>query len=124
MRKVLNEDILINELTKLRYEEGYSITNLVNYIQNEYGLKERHSYEYVKKMRLKIGELYAEQNENVLEDAITKLENLYQKNFEAGKTREALEVQKELNKILKLYTQSLEVNTDKGNIQININLDE
>ena len=103
-----NIENLIDEIIKMRYNDGKSILTLVKYLQQKYDYSHSRSYEIVQLARAKVGTLY-EKESNVLEDAIASLENMREDAIGRGESKLALEVTKELNKIKQLHIIKMEI---------------
>ena len=117
--KIEDKDKVLDELIILRYEKMYSVLNMVNYLKDEYGIKSTRAYELVRQSREKMGHVYSRTNEKVMEDAIAKMEDMQQKSYDEGNIKVALEIQKELNRLLELGKQNVEIDMDKITIVIN-----
>lgn len=112
-------DKIIDVIADMRYKKGMTQFNIIKFIQKEYNYGQTRSYEIYKLMLQKIGKVY-KRSEECLEDAISFLEEMKQRNVAKDNDRLALEVQKELNKLLELANNNIqEINSDK--IVININ---
>lgn len=112
---------IVLELVELRVAKGYSNPSLLKYLREEYGLHTTRSYELINLARAMIGEMYANTNSKVLEDAITSMEKMKEDALQKGDRKLALEVQKEINKVNQLYIQKLDITSGGDKIIININ---
>ncbi len=112
--------LVIEEIIKLRVQQGYSSTNLVEYLKITYDINQTRAYELIKEAREKLGEIYSKVNEDVLEEAILLMESMRQKEIALGNNKLALEIQKELNKVNQLYIQKLDITSGGEKITINI----
>ena len=108
--KIPEYDQIIRELSKLRYKQGLSKTSLVNYLKDEYGLKDSRAYELVRDMMAATAKAYHEMNQDALSDSVEYLEELRQKAIKDGDTKLSLEISKEIHKVSKLYIEQIEMN--------------
>lgn len=119
----VEKDKIIAELSKLRYENGYSRGSLVQYLKDNYGLENSRSYELIRDMQNEIGERYNQTKNNALQDSIEFMEKQMQDCLIKGEKKLALEWQKELNKVQQLHIQRMDITSggDKlTDIKINI----
>ena len=115
-------EIVIAELTKLRYKRGYSNRMLLDYLKEEHGLEQTRSYELIKEMKAAVGKTYAEANKNLLEDAVEFMESMKAEAVSEKNHKMALEWQKEIDKVQQLHVQKLQL--EGNNITINIKKSE
>jgi len=115
---VLQRASIIQELLL----QGYSRRDIINYVKNNttWGVSETQIDRYIKKANQFILEDVQKFGGAEFEKAILRLEMLFRRNFEAERYRDALDVQKELNKVLDLYTRAKDDNAD-DDLNININ---
>ena len=116
--KIKDSQSVINEIVNLRYNKLWSNFNIIKYLMDKYSIEKTRAYELTLQAKKNMAETYAATTEKVLEDAINKLEGMQQMAIEQENPKLALEVQKELDKILELKVETLKLETDK--IIINI----
>lgn len=107
--KVKEKDKLIRYLSELRYKKGWSKTSLVNYLKDNYDLKDSRAYELVREAMALTAKAYNEMNQYALSDSVIFLEEMRQKALGEGQTKLALEVSKEINKVSQLYVEKLKL---------------
>lgn len=118
MAKIPELDVVLDEIIELRYNQMYSTNNLVKYLMEKYDLKQSRSYELVREARKKVGDVYDKTNVSVAEDSINKMESLQMMAYKDGNYKLALEIQKELNKVLELSKSDVQIDLDKITINI------
>jgi nucleoid DNA-binding protein len=116
------EDI-IEELVKMRIEDMASNKSLLNHIYTKYGYKQTYAYELIKEAREKIREIWKENDEASLNEAIGQMEQMAEDAKKGKNYKLAFEIRKELSKIQGHYTERLEVKGELAikNIEIVIN---
>jgi ribosomal protein S7 len=119
--KNLKTTEIIEDIVVQRYTNMMSTLNLVAYIKKEYGFKQSRAYELVREARMEVAEYHRKTNENVLEDAINKMETMFQDAIEANNNKLAIDIQKELNKVQQLYQDTLKLDLG-GDTAIEINI--
>jgi len=107
--KVTNVEKTIEKIIELRYTKFQATGTIVKYLVNTYGLSEARSYELIRTARIKYGDMYYKTNEKVLEDAIYKMESMLEEATKVKNFKLALEIQKELNKVLELSKNEIKV---------------
>jgi len=107
--KVTNVEKTIEKIIELRYTKFQATGTIVKYLVNTYGLSEARSYELIRIARIKYGDMYYKTNEKVLEDAIYKMESMLEEATKVKNFKLALEIQKELNKVLELSKNEIKV---------------
>jgi hypothetical protein len=130
MAKFKREDI-INSIIKMRIEKGCSTKTIIeDFLQGELGYKVSMAYTLYKEARVKINQIYQNNNESAINEAVGQLEDLYEKALSDGNKKLALDVRKEINKLVGLYaaekvdiTSGGEKTTEIKLIQINKNGD-
>jgi GTPase Era involved in 16S rRNA processing len=119
--KVDNKPKVLKELADLRYKKGYSRLSMINYLKENYGLKQTSCYEYIKEMLQQTAEAYNKTTQDALSDSVSFLEKLREKALKDGNNKLALEISKEINKVNQLHVQKLAL--DKETIDaITINI--
>lgn len=118
MAKIPELDVVLDEIIEMRYNQMYSTNNLVKYLMEKYDLKQSRSYELVREARKKVGDVYDKTNVSVAEDSINKMESLQMMAYKDGNYKLALEIQKELNKVLELSKSDVQIDLDKITINI------
>lgn len=119
--KVEDKDLVIRELSDLRFKEGYSRKSLIEYLQDKYNLKITRCYELIQEMYQKTADAYNKTNVDALSNSVSFLEQLQQSALEEGDKKLALDIQKEIDKVQQLHIQKLEIEakTIEG---VNINI--
>lgn len=119
--KVENKQQIIRELSDLRYIQGYSRKSLVEYLMDYHNLSQSRAYDLIREMMEEVADRYDKTNPNALTDAIEFMETMKAKAVGRGDTVEAMNWQKELNKVKQLHVQKVEL--EAKNIEgININI--
>lgn len=121
--KVNDVNKVIKELANLKYKKGYSRKSMIEYLQSTYKLKISRCYALIEQMLKETAEAYMKVNEDALYSSIAFLEELQEGALRENNKRLALEIQKEINKLLELSKNELEI---KGleNIEIIIKRNE
>lgn len=117
--KVPEVDKVIKELADLRYKKGYSRKSLIDYLKTKYKLEISRCYELIREMLQKTAEAYAKTNVDALSNSVAFLEELQQAALKDNNKKLALEIQKELNRVLELSKEA-ELNVKIEGITINI----
>lgn len=97
------------ELAELRYKEGWTRQNLVNWLMDKYKIGLTAAYDYVKEMMAQSAETYNKLNEDALADSINFLDELKKTALKDGDKKLVLEISKELNKLQQLHIQKMEI---------------
>ena len=105
------EDI-IKELVKLRLEEKYSITTLLQYIQDKYGYKISNAYNIIRDVNDYISSLYKDNFKDILERQIADLEVQREQAKKDKNNKLVLEITKEINKIYGLHSEKLDITSN------------
>ncbi len=100
---------ILEDIIKKRTKEGYSTASLLNYIKKRYKVKDTRAYQLISLAKSRVGEFYYNTSESVLEDALERLESMYQTALEDDDNKLALQIQQELNKLLQLHIQKIEL---------------
>lgn len=100
---------IVEEIIILRTKKGMSTGGLVRKIEAKYGISTSLTYELIREARKKVGKFHYETKDSVLEDAIERLETLYEESVEAQDRKTALNIQQEINKLLQLHIQAVEI---------------
>tara|TARA_R110000851_G_scaffold243834_2_gene396624 strand:+ start:370 stop:729 length:360 start_codon:yes stop_codon:yes gene_type:complete len=115
----IDREKVLQEIIDLRIRSGYSTSSIVKYLEENYDIGRTHSYSLYNEARMRMGKMYQEMNNNALVDSIMLMENMMQTCIENGNFKQALEIQKELNKCNQLYVKKLELDTKGEPIIIN-----
>lgn len=117
-----DRDLLVDKIVNMRIK-GASTKTILDFLQEEIGYAQTAAYGIFKDAQLRIKELYKEDSQAAFEEAVSRLERLYEK---ASTTKEKLEIEKELNKLKGLYKpQKVDITSDGKSItQINVNIIE
>jgi len=103
MAKYKKED-LIDAIIKMRIEKGASTKTIVeDFLQKQLGYKQSYAYTLLKEAREKITEIYQNDNANAINEAVGQLEELYEGALKERNKKLALEIRKEINKLVGLY---------------------
>jgi len=123
--KIANMDDCLRTITYMRLKELKSKYTICEWLVNQYSISKVRAYELIKTMENNIAEIYEHDNKKTLEKAIAKLEAIQEAAMDAGKVKEALACEIELNKIKGLYTIKIET-SDKKEVMLfpDINYDE
>lgn len=116
-RKIDDKDLVINELADLRYSKGFTNRSMLNYLKEEYGLKESRSYDLIREMYEMMAEIHEKVYSDPLKDSLDSLYKMKQDAIKEEDRRLALEIQKEINKLHALYKERIELET-KSPIEI------
>ena len=111
--KYQREDI-IDELVKMRVNDMASNKTMLNHIYDKYGYKQTYAYQLIKEAREKIREIWAQDNETSLHEAIGQMEQMAEEAKKQKNYKLAFELRKEMSKIQGHYTEKIEV---KGEIK-------
>lgn len=103
-----DRELMINDVIKKRIEGASSYT-LVNYIMDNYKCSKKIAYDILLAVQEEIVRIQYDDIEKSLADALSRLENIYEK----GSPKIKLEAQKEINKIKGLYQDKIDI-TSKG----------
>jgi len=120
--KYKREDI-INELVKMRIEDMASNKTMLQHIYDKYEYKQTYAYQLIKEARETIREIWAQQDEGSLEEAIGQMEQMAEDAKKQKNYKLAFDIRKELSKIQGHYTEKIELTGEmaiKG-IEIRIN---
>lgn len=119
----LEPNKVIEEIIDLRIRKAYSLSSLVSYLKETYGIQQSRAYALIREARVKLGEIYTEINTNALIDSILLMENMLQGCIERGETKMALDIKKELNKVQQLYLDRVDITSGGDKITgINVNI--
>lgn len=101
--KFKREDI-IDAIVKMRIDKGASTKSIVeDFLQKELGYKISYAYTLLKEAREKISQIYKSTNENAINEAVGQLEMLYESALREKNKKLALDIRKEINKLVGLY---------------------
>ena len=114
---------MIDELVKMRINDMASNKTMLNHIYEKYGYKQTYAYQLIKEAREKIREIWKQDNETSLQEAIGQMEQMAEDAKKQKNYKLAFEVRKELSKIQGHYTERVEVSGELAlkNIEIIIN---
>ncbi len=107
-KKVPEVDIVIRELSELRYKKGFSRKNMLAYLKENYDVNWSRGYELISMMMKKTAEAYHKTNQDALADSISFLDDLKQDALKNGDRKLALEITKEINKVSQLYVEKIQ----------------
>jgi len=109
---------LIQEVFDMKIKKKKSFNTCLEYIKSK-GYKQTASYAIMNEVAKRILELYKENNKNVLEKVVIEMEQ----DLEDANNREdyklALDIRKEINKLLGLYTENI---NHSGNIDTKVTI--
>lgn len=113
-----DRDLLIDKIVNMRIK-GASTKTILDFLQDEIGYGQTAAYGIFKDAQLRIKEIYNEDTKAAFEEAVSRLERLYEK---ANTIKEKLEIEKELNKLKGLYRpQKIDI-TSEGKSLTDINI--
>lgn len=104
-RRVLNKDLICNEVADLMLKQGYTKRTVAAYLVKKYKISETYAYGFIRKTNEKLSVVYNEMYTTPLQDALLFTESLKEKAMEDGDIKLTLEIQKELNKLNQLYVE-------------------
>ena len=96
-----------DEIYDLRYKQGWSNQSIVKHLMETHEYNQSSAYDILKKSREEVAEKTLK--EGAMEDALTKMDELYTMAIAQGNLKVALDIQKELDKLLELGVQKMEI---------------
>lgn len=103
MPKNFKTDDIINGIVKMKVEKGASNKTILDFLQNDLGYKQTYSYELLGLARKRIQEIWDKNAEAHLEEAKGQLEDMLESSIRQKNMKLALEIRKEINKLMGLY---------------------
>lgn len=102
-RNIKTED-LINSIVKMKVQDGASNKTILDFLQNDLEYKTTYSYELIREARKRIQEIWDKNAKYNMEESKAQLEELYESAIKEKNKKLALEIRKELNKLMGLYS--------------------
>jgi hypothetical protein len=87
----------------MKVEKGASNKTILDFLQNDLGYKQTYSYELLGLARKRIQEIWDKNAEAHLEEAKGQLEDMLESSIRQKNMKLALEIRKEINKLMGLY---------------------
>lgn len=103
MPKNFKTDDIINGIVKMKVEKGASNKTILDFLQDDLGYKQTYSYELLGLARKRIQEIWDKNAEAHLEEAKGQLEDMLENSIRQKNMKLALEIRKEINKLMGLY---------------------
>ena len=103
MPKNFKTDDIINGIVKMKVEKGASNKTILDFLQDDLGYKQTYSYELLGLARKRIQEIWDKNAEAHLEEAKGQLEDMLESSIRQKNMKLALEIRKEINKLMGLY---------------------
>lgn len=91
-------DKIVNALVRMRIEESASYKTMLDFLMLKLGYQQSYAYDLIRFAKDKITEIYATEHQDAFDDAIARLDAMYEK--EKGNPKLKLEILKEKNKLL------------------------
>jgi len=121
MPKNIKTEDLINSVVKMKVENGASNKTILDFLQNDLEYGQTYSYEILKEARKKIQQIWDNNAEAHLEESKGQLEELYEDAIRNKNHKLALEIRKEMNRLMGLYAaEKIELSGELKSININI----
>lgn len=121
MPKQIKTEDLINSIVKMKVEKGASNKTILDFLQNDLEYGTTYSYEILKEARKRIQQIWDRNAEAHLEESKAQLEDLYEDAIRTNNKKLALEIRKELNRLMGLYAaEKIELSGELKSININI----
>lgn len=121
MPKELKTVDLVNSIVKMKVEKGASNKTILDFLQNDLEYGQSYAYEILREARKKIQEIWDKNAEAHLEESKAQLEELYEDAIRNKNNKLALEVRKEMNRLMGLYAaEKIELSGELKAININI----
>jgi len=102
MPKQIKTEDLINSIVQMKVQKGASNKTILDFLQNDLEYGQTYAYQMLKEARKRIQVIWDKQTEGALEESKAQLEEMYEKAFGRKDYKLALEVRKEMNKMLGL----------------------
>jgi hypothetical protein len=103
MPKNFKTDDIINGIVKMKVEKGASNKTILDFLQDDLGYKQTYSYELLGLARKRIQEIWDKNAEAHLEEAKGQLEDMLENSIRQKNMKLALDIRKEINKLMGLY---------------------
>jgi hypothetical protein len=103
MPKNFKTDDIVNGIVKMKVEKGASNKTILDFLQNDLGYKQTYSYELLGLARKRIQEIWDKNAEAHLEEAKGQLEDMLENSIRQKNMKLALDIRKEINKLMGLY---------------------
>jgi hypothetical protein len=87
----------------MKVEKGASNKTILDFLQNDLGYKQTYSYELLGLARKRIQEIWDKNAEAHLEEAKGQLEDMLENSIRQKNMKLALDIRKEINKLMGLY---------------------
>lgn len=121
MPKELKTIDLINSIVSMKVEKGASNKTILDFLQNDLEYGQTYAYEILREARKKIQEIWDKNAEAHLEESKGQLEELYEDAIRNKNSKLALEIRKEMNRLMGLYAaEKIELSGELKAININI----
>lgn len=121
MPKQVKTEDLINSIVKMKVEKGASNKTILDFLQNDLEYGQTYSYEILKEARKRIQIIWDRNAEAHLEESKAQLEELYEDAIKSRNNKLALEIRKEMNRLMGLYAaEKIELSGELKSININI----
>lgn len=121
MPKNIKTEDLINSIVKMKVERGASNKTILDFLQNDLEYGQTYSYELLKEARKRIQYIWDRNAEAHLEESKAQLEELYEDAIRNKNHKLALEIRKEMNRLMGLYAaEKIELSGELKSININI----
>lgn len=104
MPKQIKTEDLINNIVKMRVENGASNKTILDFLQTDLGYGQSYAYEILKDVRKRIQLIWDKNAEAHLEESKGQLEELYEGAIRRKDMKLALNIRQELNKLMGLYS--------------------
>jgi hypothetical protein len=121
MPKLVKTEDLINSIVKMKVEKGASNKTILEFLQDDLEYGQSYAYEILREARKRIQEIWDKNAEAHLEESKGQLEELYEEAIRTKNGKLALEIRKEMNKLMGLYAaEKIELSGEIKGININI----
>lgn len=112
---------LVNSIVSMKVEKGASNKTILDFLQNDLKYGQTYAYEILREARKKIQEIWDKNAEAHLEESKGQLEELYEDAIRNKNSKLALEIRKEMNRLMGLYAaEKIELSGELKSININI----
>lgn len=112
---------LVNSIVSMKVEKGASNKTILDFLQNDLKYGQTYAYEILREARKKIQEIWDKNAEAHLEESKGQLEELYEDAIRNKNSKLALEIRKEMNRLMGLYAaEKIELSGELRAININI----
>jgi hypothetical protein len=99
------EDI-VNAIVKMRTEQMATTKTILDFLMTDIGYGQAYSYELIKESRIKIVELYDNDNSARVQEAIGQLETMLERSYQRGDYKLSYQIRQEISKLTGLYAAS------------------